>query len=1126
MIRRFSVIAIFTAVLTLFSSVQSSAAIQLASQSKLKQGRWVKIRVERQGVQAIDYDTLRRWGFDNPSKVAVYGYSPTEIANHTFSSTSDDLPVVTVMHKDNRLYFYSDKDLKLKTSRTSSTAVMDLQRNRHFSDLYAYYFLTDEQSVSSMSTINYSTSMSANSKVCYGVEYYENEVQSIGEGGAQFHDRRLIGTETQTFSFKHPGFDPESSKSSVIRFVYALDAPATSSAYRMDIAVNGVQEDYSVKYTQGVIKTSEHELYSLAEGRVECFPNQGEQITASFSVPEANAGAYYALDRCYFIYPSNLSSGGYQAWFSISEICGRGTRLVIENPTEYTEVWEISDGQKPSRFASREVDEQTLVTTNRSYTASNPGRLIVFERNADLPTPEFVEVVENQNLHADTTPDYLIITTATLQPYAEELAQIHRDLRGLDVKVVVQDQIFNEFSSGARSPHAYRRYAKMLNDRNPGRLRWILMYGNTYWDNRQITYNAGDVLVGYQAESIAQSRNVTSNFCADQYFGMLEDDYDHSYIYSQPGTVAVGRLPISNASEAEEQNAKVRNFIINPPHPSTYHRALMVSEVPETSSPIHYFQCAEAVDTIAENIWTIDRVDLSVYPIEGGVCGAATRRSNQTLHRGVGYWGFNGHGNNRFIGFNRFWSLTDNSTLENTVLPFAVVASCNTFAFDRPAKSVGTNMLMVRGNGVIGLIASGREAFLNHNKFIITDMAYEYAHSLPGTTYGELFLNARNRLLRENETFNTSDVPMTNWLQFNYGGDPSLEIPIPEYGIVLEDEAPALTPLVPYHLKANVDAPSAATMNGSALVEVYNAPKDLSFSFRYPGTSKDSIFELKNDADVLAEYVLPMTNGVIEGDIILPEDIRTRDGVTNKIVISTRADNGHMASGVFAANLAADAPEDAISFGNGPEFVSIGIQGVEGDEISTSSAVVLALVSCEDCALMTSSIEPGRAPSVTLDGLYSKTSVTTSMRMDDGTLQLRVPLNDISDGFHHLEFSICDIYGRTATANYTFNINTIPLHPVLTVNEGENGPVRSEAVFDLAEGVEGNGVTLTVTDLAGQTVYSSSNPTMPFSWDLKTAQGTPVPDGKYAARLSVRSGNRFGSSEPVHFVVVKEADAQ
>ncbi len=1124
--RRNLVIALFTAVLSIISGIQTSAAVQLSSQSRLSQGRWVKIRVEREGIQAIDYDTLRRWGFEDPSTVAVYGYSATEIASHSFSSNPDDLPVVPVMHKDNRLFFYADKDIKLKTSRTSSSQPLDVLRTRHFSDLYSYYFLTDELPKSNVPTNSYSPTSTAIQKVCYGVEYIENEVQSIGEGGAQFHDRRLHGGESQIFGFKHPGFDPERNKNSVIRFVYALCAPATSTAYRMDIETNGVEGNPKTTYTQGVIKTSEHEIYSLVEGRIECVPSGAEQVTASFAVPDANSGSYYAMDRCYFIYPANLSSGGEQAWFSISETCGKGHKIKLDDATDNTEVWDITTGQSPRRFEHREQDGVSAISIISTFSASSPGRLIVFERNADLPSPEFVEVVENQNLHADSTPEYLIITTATLKPYADELAQIHRDLRGLDVRVVAQDQIFNEFSSGARSPHAFRRYAKMLNDRTPGRLRWILFYGNSYWDNRQITYNVGDVLVAYQAETIAQSRNVTTNFCGDQYFGMLEDDYDHAQIYSQPGTVAVGRLPIANSSEAEEQNAKVRNFIINPPHPSTYHRALMTSEVAETSSPIHYFQCKEAVDTIADRIWAIDRVDLSVYPVDNDIAVAATRRANQTLHRGVGYWGFNGHGNNRFIGINRYWSLTDNSTLENTVLPFAVVASCNTFAFDRPAKSVGTNMLMTRGNGVIGLIASGREAFLNHNKYLITDIAYEYAHAVPGTTYGELFLNARNRLLRENESFNTSDVPMTNWLQFNYGGDPSLEIPIPEYEITLEEQTPSLTPLVPYHLKANVSSPSAATMNGSAIVEVYCAPKELSFKFRYPGTSKDSIYSYMNDADVLAEYVLPMTNGVIEGDIILPEDSRTRVGATNKMIISTRAENGHMASGVFSIGLAQDAPEDAVTLGDGPEFVNIGIQGVEGDELSVSSAVVLAQVSCEGCALLTSAIEPGRAPSVTLDGIYSKSSVTTATRQDDGTLLLRVPLYDMADGFHHLELSICDVYGRTANANYTFSINTVPLNPVLTVNDNENGPARSEVVFDLAEETDAQGINLTVTDIAGQTVFTASNPTLPLTWNLKTTDGASVPDGKYTARLSVRSGNRFGSSQPVHFVVVKEADAQ
>lgn len=45
-----------------------------ASESALKDGRWVKISVSETGIHLISNSNLKKWGFSDPSKVHVYGY--------------------------------------------------------------------------------------------------------------------------------------------------------------------------------------------------------------------------------------------------------------------------------------------------------------------------------------------------------------------------------------------------------------------------------------------------------------------------------------------------------------------------------------------------------------------------------------------------------------------------------------------------------------------------------------------------------------------------------------------------------------------------------------------------------------------------------------------------------------------------------------------------------------------------------------------------------------------------------------------------------------------------------------------------------------------------------------------
>ena len=43
--------------------------------SALSRGRWVKLSVSHTGLHMISLADLRAWGFDNPSKVRIYGLS-------------------------------------------------------------------------------------------------------------------------------------------------------------------------------------------------------------------------------------------------------------------------------------------------------------------------------------------------------------------------------------------------------------------------------------------------------------------------------------------------------------------------------------------------------------------------------------------------------------------------------------------------------------------------------------------------------------------------------------------------------------------------------------------------------------------------------------------------------------------------------------------------------------------------------------------------------------------------------------------------------------------------------------------------------------------------------------------
>ena len=88
-------------------------------------------------------------------------------------------------------------------------------------------------------------------------------------------------------------------------------------------------------------------------------------------------------------------------------------------------------------------------------------------RSANIPTPQYVYRITNQDHHADPQADMVIIipTSQTLRPQAERLKAYREQKDSLRVNIVPADELYNEFSSGTPDVSAYRRYLKMLYDR-------------------------------------------------------------------------------------------------------------------------------------------------------------------------------------------------------------------------------------------------------------------------------------------------------------------------------------------------------------------------------------------------------------------------------------------------------------------------------------------------------------------------------------------------------------------------------------------------------------------------------------------------------------------------------------
>ncbi|MGM9861236.1 MAG: hypothetical protein ACI30W_01435, partial [Muribaculaceae bacterium] len=170
-----------------------------AAESKLASGHWVKIIADSEGIYQISYDTLREWGFADPSKVAVYGYGATALDDHSLLNKPDDMSQTAMLHTgDGRLLFYSDGVARLMVNTISSDGTLD----RNYYSPHAYLLLSDVEEPKAPTTNAYEATASATAlKLHIHADFYEYEEQNPSLAGVFFHENPITAGTTHSYTF-------------------------------------------------------------------------------------------------------------------------------------------------------------------------------------------------------------------------------------------------------------------------------------------------------------------------------------------------------------------------------------------------------------------------------------------------------------------------------------------------------------------------------------------------------------------------------------------------------------------------------------------------------------------------------------------------------------------------------------------------------------------------------------------------------------------------------------------------------------------------------------------------------------------------------------------------------------
>lgn len=1128
---------VFTCCAITAAALSSSA---FSTESILGTGRWVRVKTDTTGIYQITAAQLKEWGFADPSKVGVYGYGAIHGTSHSFRGTLPDGPTpAPMLHtSDGRILFFAEGDVRVRAKDYASYFSHDYSRNYY--DFNGTYFLTDSRPAADIREENAESNGNEPLSHHTAVALVEDEIFNPTCGGVFFHGKNVRPGEEIRIPFSLENFIADESLPGTAYFDIARFA---NTAFDLGITTSDNISLADETKTSQRIAAATSGIYNISPFNITFTGRQGTAAEAAwltFTVPADADIDYLALEKAVILYPQTIAAPKANESFVNCGAIAEGTPVSIQGavPTS-TAVWNISDICSARAYTVTSGDNGTAACTVTGAASNTYTRLVIFDKTAQHRAVKYAGEVSCANLHAMATPDMVIITLPYLHDAAEELADIHRTYQKLDVAVVDQQDIFDEFSSGVRHPAAIHRFMKMLYDRAPQKLHYLLLYGPANLDHRGITNPDPDrYIVTFEAEQLSQARYKTSCFASDQYFGMLSDSFSATNIATrEPVMLSIGRIPSESPEQARLANAKILNRFKNPMPARKYLCGTQFSDWGDNGD--HMKQAQKDVNAILaiSPYFTMSRIDAPFFhdpnnknekDISGKMPGATALIRN--MDGGIGLFNYCGHGNPTQLGGTVFFNAKNAAGLRNKYLPVALLASCDLFPYDYTASNFSEEFFFNPDGGAIAVIAADRTVYLNYNMTISNALSRAYASAKPSDCTGDMLRIARATMLSECNSSLGSSLG-NNTLAYNLCGDPAVPLGAPEYSITVESvngvaadgeiTAQACRPTTISGAVTDGDGNVVDSFNGAAVIDVYDIPTVYNTRDEYKPDPTPTA-----DENLMASFTAKVTGGRFTASFVMPEP--SGEGEHRIVVTATdKATGAEGAGGIkglkitsgdgcgYAQDIDTSAPRVLDLYVNSPSFTSGGT--------CAPSFTVTAIIDPSQTGISAQSKQVITASRAYFDTEPVAGFLAMLEPQEDGTLRADIRYTDVSCGHHTFTVRLVNHAGERSEARIDFNVMA-ESRCILACDAPEIADGTADAVFTVDNREENvRSTVIRIADASGRIVRSANVSGGTFSWDFTDNDGNRVADGLYKAWVMYEAEFIRGSSMPVTIVFIGAA---
>lgn len=1087
--------------------------------SVLSQGNWFKLAVTESGIYQLGYSDLVSMGIDpsgiDPSKIGIFSRGGIMLAEANAAPRADDLPeiAIEVTGQGDGSFDAGDQILFYGEGPVSWLYNGQKQIWEHTSHLYAdtiCYFLTTDRGSGKRVSLKKGSAVEE-TDIANAYDFYttfdENNLNLIKSGRQWF---------AQVFDVI-----PERS--------YPFDIPALSAGGELKIktvtaakSINASSFGFSVG----------NQSWTVSHNSISVYPNSPVASGATSYKSLQSVSLPISIDVKYN--KSSSSAAGYLDFLDVNARCDlrfKSGQLDFRDSRSYGEgritLYKIADAAGKVKLweTTNPLNSFVIETLTQGndlvfkLPADTIRQFVAFDQN-NLPTPGFIQKIQNQNLHASSGADMIILAPQAFMQQAVRLATFHANESDLSVLVLDPVTIYNEFSSGTVDITAIRDFMKMLYDRGDEvhMPKYLLLFGDGSYDYKdKIASNTNFVPTWQSPESYSPISSLPS----DDYYGILDDTEGISY--GDIIDLGIGRLPVRTPAEAEQAVDKIIHYSVPSAETQGDWRNI-ISFIADDEDLNDHIDQSEQMAVNIENTYhdiNLDKIYLDSYLQVAAPGGnrypEVNKAITQRVEKGSLIINYTGHGGETGLAHEEVLTVNEINNWSNySNLPVFVTATCEFSRFDDPGRQAAGEMVLTnpKGGG-IALFTTTRPTYGTPN-FELNKKFYQYAMSKPGgqrLRMGDIIMNSK-RDKGANE----------NGRKYLLLGDPALKICFPELRVVTTkvngsqpgngaDTLKAYMEVTIEGMIADEQGNLVPDFNGTVTPTVF----DKSVTQNTLANDGGAVYSFRLRKNILYKGKVNVENGLFTFTFIVPKDIAYR---YDSGKISYYASDGKRdASGDYTDVIVGGSVNGAESDKQGPK-ISLFMNDLRFRDggVTDQNARLLAVIS-DDSGINTIGNGIGHDITAVLDGNTTEPYILNDFYESDiNTFKsgyIWFPFSMLSAGEHTLSVKVWDIFNNSSESEIHFVV-----HPsgdfVITDSYNFPNPFSeyTDIVFDhnqqnveFVTRVEIYSITGQKIRIIEQTDAQNGSVSAPIRWDGLGDEGSRVPSGIYLYNIIVRTSN-------------------